>query len=413
MSAFYNSVAPDYVPRGTQTLETFDPYAGQGWFANADRAMVDGLYGFTRRGAATIGLAGGALIRGGELAFGAKPEISDAWFDYFVRPHVEELERLDADAASYGLASQVLHGLLRFGSEALIGGPAGVFAAEFGPGAAVEAQRGKDTPTALKLSGVRAGASTLAVALPFTLPVKAGLGPAVVQRLGYGVGSNTVLGISSRAMERKVLIGAGYEHEAPEVLDPRAVGVDVVLGAFFGLAGHGGAVYRARGARRPPQELVDAAMTQNLKLRDEDAAPKAPQTPGEMLAHTERMTETLDQLAGGAVQQSDGVWVPRQTVDALDPPPIEVKPELTAEEQMHDLLEREAIQAEAEVPPEVQLLDRLANTVPEGTIIPDENGNPVQAKAWLDARKAEALIQRDPEPTLAKIVDCALRAVVG
>lgn len=415
MSVIFNNVAPDYGPRGTQTLADFDPYAEQGWFAHADRAMANGLYATLQGLGAAVGLAAGGIIRGGEAAVGADPELSDKWFDLFARPHVDALERVDADAASYGMASQVLHGLFRYGSEALLGGPAGVLALESAPGAAVEVQKGKDAATALQLGVTRGGTAALAVALPFTLPVKAGFGPAVLQRLGYGISSNTVLGISSRAVERDVLLAAGYPGEAPEVLDPRAMLVDTVLGGFFGFAGHLGAKYRARGMTTPSPELVDAAMTENLHLRDEDAAPKAPRTPAEMVAHTERMADTLDNLADGAVHQKDGSWVPRDSVDTVDAMPAEAPEEITLEQRMADLeaqLEREAIQAEGvePLPPEVALLDKTAKEIPADVLVENEAGELVPAREWLGEQRGEVARAADPRSTLDKIVACASRS---
>lgn len=421
MSAIFNALSPDYVPRGTQPLDNFDPYAEQGWFANADRAMANGLYGTAEAGAAAVGLAAGGLIRSGEEAVGADPQLSDKWFDLFVRPHVDTLEKIDSDAASYGMASQVINGLFRVGSEAAFGGPAGILALESSREAAVEVQRGKTALEAQALGTVRGATMALGAMLPFALPARAGLGPAVVQRLGYGVAANTAFGVSSRAVEAQVLKAAGYDKEAPAVLDPRALAVDAVMGAFFGAAAHAGATGRAWLAERkglPSPEQVDAAMTTNLKLRDEDSAPTPPRGPDDMATHMEHVGETLTELSDGALQQEDGSWVPRDAVDTMDAMPPEAAAERTPEQQIADLEakeERRAIQGEGTdtLPPEVAVLDRTIASLPDGLMMPDESGKAVPAKEWLASQRAEVIARREPAPLLQRIMDCALKQGEG
>jgi hypothetical protein len=83
-------------------------------------------------------------------------------------------------------------------------------------------------------------------ALPFSLPLRAGWGSALFQRMGYGVGSNVALGAAQRGAE-------GALGEDTRVLDGWALALDTALGAFFGGAAH------VHG--RLTGEAADAAMT--------------------------------------------------------------------------------------------------------------------------------------------------------
>jgi hypothetical protein len=170
-------------------------------------------------------------------------------------------------------------------------------------------EQGLDTLTAMQKGAIEGGAAAAGVALPIAIPPVAGSRiPALVQQLGYGVGTNVPMGIAQRGLTHKVLADAGYADMAEQykALDEGALLTDLVLGVAFGGLGH---VLQAKGAKlgevRPSD--VDAALTKRNAYHVEvDTAPGLARDAETRDAHVDSvMKATQDLIEGRPVDVSE------------------------------------------------------------------------------------------------------------
>lgn len=200
----------------------FAPGEINGAFYGLDEELANAPY----RAALTAGVA--VNILAAPFAGITGQEAQDRWFAAMVDEPLRTLEQLDQRSAINGTGARVIGELGRIALLAPLG-PAGLGTVETATRFGRAARAGKDDPLAL---GAAAGA-TLAVgfALPFALPVRAGWGPALLQRMGYGIGANVALGVGQRGAEAAL-------GEDVDPLDGLALTLDAALGAFFGGAAH-------------------------------------------------------------------------------------------------------------------------------------------------------------------------------
>lgn len=251
----------------------------------------------------------------------------------------QNAKAMTPDAATTGVATQTLHGLVsgltEYGMGALAGGPIGG-AASVGATEGVSRyqelrEQGVDAETARASAGLAAITSGAGAFLP------GGFGSTLLARLATGAGANAGFGLANRYLDHKILEDGGYTEMANQqrVLDGTQLLVDSVLGAGFGGLAHLHA--RAEEARinaiptwtPTPREVPgaeDAALAANLALRDRAAAPGVPVDPASASAHQAALQQaTTDLLAGEPVDVS-GTGVDRADF-ARRPAPDTTEPE--------------------------------------------------------------------------------------
>lgn len=259
----------------------FAPSEVNGVFYGLDDELVAAPYRAALSVAATVNLLA-APVAG---AFGR--DAQDKWFSTMVDAPLRTLEELDQRSAINGVAARVVGELGRVAFTAPLG-PVGVGAVEAGRRFGLEERAGNEN--ALALASISGATMAVGFALPMALPVKAGWGPALLQRMGFGVGSNVALGVAQRGAE-------GALGEEVEAMDGLALTLDAALGAFFGGAAH------IHG--RLTGEAADAAMTMVEQASAQRAVPPgvAPQ-------------QALDHFVAKAKAAAQGQEIP----DPLVPP---------------------------------------------------------------------------------------------
>jgi uncharacterized protein YecT (DUF1311 family) len=215
----------------------FAPAELNGTFYGLDDELLRAPYRAALSAAAAVNLVASPLV----APLGR--EAQDRWFAAMVDTPLRTLEELDERSAINGTGARIVGELGRIAALAPLG-PVGLGAVEAASQAGREVRAGSEHPIAL--GAVRGATLAVGFALPLTLPVRPGWGPALLQRLGYGVGSNVALGAAQRGAE-------GALGEDAEVMDKLALTLDAALGAFFGGAAH---VYG-----KMTGEAADAAMT--------------------------------------------------------------------------------------------------------------------------------------------------------
>lgn len=200
----------------------FAPAEVNGVFYGLDDELIRAPYRAALSSAAAVNLLAAPLV--GALG----RDVQDKWFANMVDAPLRTLEELDERSAINGVGARVIGELGRIAFQAPLG-PVGLGTVEATSQAGLEVRAGSEYPIAL--GAVRGGTLAVGFALPFALPVKPGWGPALLQRMGYGIGSNVALGTAQRGAEAAL-------GEDVEVMDKLALTLDVALGAFFGGAAH-------------------------------------------------------------------------------------------------------------------------------------------------------------------------------
>jgi hypothetical protein len=140
-----------------------------------------------------------------------------------------------------------------------------------------------------------------------------------------GAGFNALQGATSRALTSIVLQGTSAE-EAFKAFDPKAITLDVLLGAAFGTLAHLSPAQREQGAQTwkrienwaenlSPSEVGALATLRTAQHLNEDSAPGKVATPEDVEAHAARVRQAVDQL------------VKDQPVEVNDLAAPEVKPD--------------------------------------------------------------------------------------
>jgi hypothetical protein len=412
MSAFYGlSAERQRVPVGQVSPD--DLHADRGMFENFGEAIAANTYLAGVQAAQVAAVVGAA-----PLVIADQERENTAMSDWYFRNIVEPLSREAMNTRErsqmYGMASQMVGELIRIGGTLIAAGPVGVGVSETVSRSLQNVEEGKTGGEALLLGAAHGAPLAAAVALPIVAPLsqtlmklKIPIGP-LTQRLGYGVSSNIAAGIAIRGSEKEALLALGYREEAlgrEDVMDPRALFVDAVLGAGFGWLGHALVQKKAASVRAfmrdlPSQEQLDAATTTSMRLLDEDMAPKRPTRPAEMDAHIRNLDEATDAMTSGRTMQG-GKWV-KPLDEAADVSAATRKAADEAESaRIEEQLEREAIQLEG----------RMAD--PDFRII-GEDGTPVAFGNAMKALRAEwqAVKQQGPE-LRDKLVTCILGRLAG
>lgn len=242
----------------------FHPSEINGTFFGLDDELARAPY------RAALSLSAGVNLLAAPLVGALGQEAQDRWFSAMVDAPLRTLEELNERSAINGTGARVIGELGRIALEAPLG-PVGLGTAEALSRTGLELRKGKTAPEATALGAVTGATMAVGFALPMTLPVQPGWGPALLQRLGFGVGSNVALGAAQRGAEKAL-------GEDVAVMDKLALTLDAALGAFFGGVAHL--------ASRPTREAADAAMVMIEQASAQRVVPpgESPQGPLNHLA---------------------------------------------------------------------------------------------------------------------------------
>lgn len=279
---------------------------GAGFFEGALTAPFKGAAkGLVVEPTRVLNLGLSAIPSAIDAAFGTSTR--DWWFENTTMERTSK--RFTPNPRETGIAGQMLHALFDIGSQAVVGGPGAVLVSKTVGGSMEGIEQGLDTLTAMKKGALEGGAAAAGVALPIAIPPVAGSRiPALVQQLGYGVGTNVPMGVAQRGLTYQVLADAGYRDMAEQykALDEGALLTDLVLGVAFGGLGH---VLQAKGAKLGALNAsdVDAALTKRNAYHIEvDTAPGLARDGQTRDAHVESvMKATQDLIEGRPVDVSE------------------------------------------------------------------------------------------------------------
>jgi GGDEF domain-containing protein len=196
------------------------------------------------------------------------------------------------DAREYGTAAKTVGVLSNVvGSVPQMFGTPALFLANSGIDPATELVRqGVDTETAMAVGGANLAANAVGMKLP------ASVGTNVATRMASGAGMNLAVGAAADAASAAALESGGYETQAQgyDVTDPFARGLDVLMGAAFGIRAN------MESAPRAPLEQRDAVLTaRNAEHLHERTMPGEPLTPKAQRANTDAVTSAIDQMLRG------------------------------------------------------------------------------------------------------------------
>lgn len=264
----------------------FDPSRGSGLFEGALDQTGNSIYSGARAG---FGMAAAGVMEfgkqfGSESVSNAAAEYQDDIFEQVVDPAIARRQRTDENAQMYGMTSNILSSV-----STLVGENVLAPVIEGSTRTGQELQKGKELGTAATLGGIEAGITAATVFLPFTLPAK-GTFKYLVKGL-YGVGSSLGVGEAGRQAEIAALEKAGYVDEANRIREGanKARVVETIIGLFFGSAAAGWSRYADVQFGKmtlddvsdykppPPTKLVDAAMTETVKMVDQASNPFLPE----------------------------------------------------------------------------------------------------------------------------------------
>lgn len=360
---------------------------------------------------AALSLSAGVNLLAAPLVGALGQEAQDRWFASMVDAPLRTLEELNERSAINGTGARVIGELGRIALEAPLG-PVGLGTAEALSRTGLELRKGKTAPEATALGAVTGATMAVGFALPMTLPVQPGWGPALLQRLGFGVGSNVVLGTAQRGAEKAL-------GEDVAVMDKLALTLDAALGAFFGGVAHL--------ASRPTREAADAAMVMIEQASAQRVVPpgEPPQGPLNHLAAKQqdadlpdppvpssaaRVIEDAALADEAALREAEPALVALEQPGAGEPLPL---PRAEA------VAEQPAPKADAaKAAPEAEAWSPV-NT--DGETVPMELAAIQQAAAQLDAigatingRKASEILadavkaHGDADALLARVTQCIL-----
>nr|WP_251989228.1 hypothetical protein [Escherichia coli] len=189
----------------------------------------------------------------------------------------QQVKRLTPDAATTGIAGQVLYGLFDMGGQAVVGTTLG---GPVGGAAAVTSLQGE--------SSVRRAAATAVRATP---------------DIAYAAGTNIAFGMAQRGLTAKTLRDGGYSEMANQydVLDRQAIAIDAVLGVAFGGVGR---FINSRGESTSAPNFspvdVDAALAANAAHHAEiDIAPGVPSNVLSRNSHIQALRKAMSDVSQG------------------------------------------------------------------------------------------------------------------
>lgn len=176
------------------------------------------------------------------------------------------------------------------GSVPLLFGTPGLFVASSGADPAVDLVRqGVDVRTAGTVGSIHLAANAIGMRIP------AAWGSTLTQRLATGAGSNVAIGAATDVGSSATLRASGYGQQAEgfDVLNAQARGLDVLMGAVFGVRAH---VDAPRPTPTERDAFLVAANADNLQRA---SMPGDPIARGADVRHQEAMEATIRGLLAG------------------------------------------------------------------------------------------------------------------
>ncbi|EOW5878719.1 hypothetical protein ACOXQ0_000066 [Escherichia coli H5] len=310
-----------------------------GFFDNAVGAALSGLYsGLVAKPDQLLWAGMDKIVSPIAQLVNENTSLNDTSVSYIAEQRKlaeQQVKRLTPDAATTGIAGQVLYGLFDMGGQAVVGttlgGPVGGAAAVTSLQGFSEFERltaqGVDFRTAQEaglVQGITAGAGTL---IPMSLGLRAGgalaegvaaqlarTGESSVRRaaatavratpdIAYAAGTNIAFGMAQRGLTAKTLRDGGYSEMANQydVLDRQAIAIDAVLGVAFGGVGR---FINSRGESTSAPNFspvdIDAALAANAAHHAEiDIAPGVPINVLSRNSHIQALRKAMSDVSQG------------------------------------------------------------------------------------------------------------------
>ncbi len=258
------------------------------------------------QGFAQMGKAGSILLGSFPAAYDSGKSMitgkyesaaSDWWFKNVTDDLTQNaVEYWTPDASKTGSAGKVMGGLVNVLTQAT-GGGIGLATSLGVNEAATLVEEGVDSDTALKAGAVEAASAYVGFKLPF-------LGKNLIQRVGFGAGSNLALNTTTTFAQNQILQAGGYDEIAQryDAADTQARLMDVLLGAAFGGIAHltaSGKNVEIKSDDLTPQERNTILTANNAKHFQQDSAPGMPADLPSSVAHQNAMTTAMEQIARG------------------------------------------------------------------------------------------------------------------
>jgi hypothetical protein len=198
----------------------------------------------------------------------------------------DRLRALSPDPATSGAALQAMHGLVKVGTEALLGGTAGVGSAEGYNRYRDLKEQGVDTTTAAESAALTGIVNAAGLRVPMSF------GSTLATRLASGAAAQTSFGMIDRKADAAILRAGGYDEMADQehTFDMAQMAIDAVMGTAFGGLAH---------LHAPAVEHIDAALTANLALRNRKSAPGVATDPAAAGAHVDALNKAIQDLQDG------------------------------------------------------------------------------------------------------------------
>lgn len=310
-----------------------------GFFDNAVGAALSGLYsGLVAKPDQLLWAGMDKIVSPIAQLVNENTSLNDTSVSYIAEQRKlaeQQVKRLTPDAATTGIAGQVLYGLFDMGGQAVVGttlgGPVGGAAAVTSLQGFSEFERltaqGVDFRTAQEaglVQGITAGAGTL---IPMSLGLRAGgalaegvaaqlarTGESSVRRaaatavratpdIAYAAGTNIAFGMAQRGLTAKTLRDGGYSEMANQydVLDRQAIAIDAVLGVAFGGVGR---FINSRGESTSAPNFspvdIDAALAANAAHHAEiDIVPGVPINVLSRNSHIQALRKAMSDVSQG------------------------------------------------------------------------------------------------------------------
>ena len=281
----------------TSETDPSTPTLGQSFGQGAKNVGMLGMQGFARA-ARGLDLAAGAVpvmadavrntLRGTSGTLQDDRSLGDAYFDRLMKPANEVVNFWTPDARTTGPVSNVSGGFLRMGTEATVGGGAGLVMAEQTNTALDLVDKGVDASTA-NLAGVASGASN---ALGLNMGI---VGSTLLTRMVSGAAGNVAVNTATAVSQRATLDAAGYREQGKEfnAFDPEARAIDVLVGIAAGAITHAT-------LPRGTTAQVDAALTAAAANRAQTSStPARPVDAAGQQAHADAFDASIAAVVRG------------------------------------------------------------------------------------------------------------------
>lgn len=234
---------------------------------------------------------------------GAETRAQDWYFEHVVDDlGGQAIEAWTPDPAVMGSVARTMSTANTVvGSVPFLFGTPGLFVATSGADPAIDLVRqGVDPWTAGAVGTVHVAANALGMRIP------AAWGSTLTQRLTTGVGSNVAIGAATDAGSAATLRARGYAEQAEgfEVLNAQARGLDVLMGALFGVRAHADSPQPTATQR---DAVLVAANADHLRRA---SMPGDPVSAGADVRHQEAMSVAVRGLLSGESADVSGIVRP-------------------------------------------------------------------------------------------------------